>query len=81
MQNGSLSWHFRRLGRKNAAISAGSLRRLFEFSSPLPSSAVFLVVGSVLAQAQKVTPLLAKNLADIPGKEATMFSVEARTRV
>lgn len=39
-------------------------------------SAVFLVVGTVLAQGPKATPLLARNLTDIPGKEATMSTVE-----
>ena len=37
--------------------------------------AVCLVTETILAQDVKVTPLLAKDLADVPGKEATMFTV------
>ena len=35
-----------------------------------------LVAGSVWAQGAKVTPLLAKELAGVAGKEATMVTVE-----
>lgn len=38
--------------------------------------ALCLVTGAIFAQDAKVTPLLAKNLDEIPGKEATMFTVE-----
>jgi quercetin dioxygenase-like cupin family protein len=37
---------------------------------------VFLAVGTAFAQDAKVTPLLARDLRDIPGKEATMITVE-----
>ena len=35
-----------------------------------------LSTGTALAQDSKSTPLLSKNLADIPGKEATMITVK-----
>jgi quercetin dioxygenase-like cupin family protein len=35
-----------------------------------------LVAGPVMAQESKVTPLMSKNLADIPGKEGLMITVE-----
>ena len=38
--------------------------------------AVLLMTGTADAQASKSTPLLTRNLADIPGKEATMLTVE-----
>jgi quercetin dioxygenase-like cupin family protein len=38
--------------------------------------AVCLTTGTLLAQGAKSTSLLSKNLADIPGKEATMLTVE-----
>jgi quercetin dioxygenase-like cupin family protein len=38
--------------------------------------AVFLMTGTILAREAKVTPLITKNLANIPGKEAMMFTVE-----
>ncbi len=38
--------------------------------------ALFLVTGTVLPQDAKSTPLLDKNLADIPGKEAMILTVE-----
>ena len=37
--------------------------------------AVCLTTGTALAQGSKSTPLLSKNLEDIPGKEATMLTV------
>ena len=38
--------------------------------------AMFLMTGMVHAQGTKSAPLLTKNLADIPGKEVTMLTVE-----
>jgi quercetin dioxygenase-like cupin family protein len=38
--------------------------------------AVCLTTGTLLAQGAKSTSLLSKKLADIPGKEATMLTVE-----
>ena len=35
-----------------------------------------LVAGTALAEEPKVTPLMTKDLADFPGKEALMISVE-----
>jgi len=35
-----------------------------------------LVAGPVIAQESKVTPLMSKDLADIPGKECLMITVE-----
>jgi quercetin dioxygenase-like cupin family protein len=35
-----------------------------------------LVAGPVMAQESKVTPLMSKDLADIPGKEGLMITVE-----
>jgi quercetin dioxygenase-like cupin family protein len=35
-----------------------------------------LVAGTAMAQEPKVTPLMTKDLADFPGKEALMISVE-----
>ena len=35
-----------------------------------------LMTGTVLAQEPKVTPLMSKNLIDIPGKEVLMITVE-----
>ena len=35
-----------------------------------------LVTGTALAEEPKVTPLMTKDLADFPGKEALMISVE-----
>ncbi len=35
-----------------------------------------LVAGTAMAQEPKVTPLMTKDLADYPGKEALMISVE-----
>ena len=37
---------------------------------------LFLMTGTLKAQEAKVTPLMSKDLADIPGKEATMITVE-----
>jgi hypothetical protein len=37
---------------------------------------LFLVAGTLCAQEAKVTPLMAKDLAGIPGKEATMITVD-----
>lgn len=37
---------------------------------------LFLAAGTLCAQEAKVTPLMAKDLADIPGKEATMITVD-----
>ena len=36
-----------------------------------------LVAGPVMAQEAKVTPLMSKDLADIPGKEGLMITVES----
>ena len=36
-----------------------------------------LVAGPVMAQEAKVTPLMSKDLADIPGKESLMITVES----
>ncbi len=36
-----------------------------------------LVAGPVMAQESKVTPLMSKDLADIPGKEGLMIIVES----
>jgi quercetin dioxygenase-like cupin family protein len=36
-----------------------------------------LVTGPVMAQEAKVTPLMSKDLADIPGKEGLMITVES----
>jgi quercetin dioxygenase-like cupin family protein len=36
-----------------------------------------LVAGPVMAQESKVTPLMSKDLADIPGKEGLMITVES----
>jgi quercetin dioxygenase-like cupin family protein len=38
--------------------------------------AVLLVVGTACAQDAKVTPLMDKDLAGVPGKETTMITVE-----
>jgi quercetin dioxygenase-like cupin family protein len=38
--------------------------------------AMFLMTGMAYAQGTKSTPLLTRNLPDIPGKEATMLTVE-----
>jgi len=35
-----------------------------------------LIAGSLMAQEAKVTPLMAKDLPETPGKEATMITVE-----
>lgn len=35
-----------------------------------------LMTGTAMAQEPKVTPLMAKDLADYPGKEAVMITVE-----
>ena len=35
-----------------------------------------LMTGAVTAQGPKVTPLMSKDLADIPGKEVVMITVE-----
>jgi quercetin dioxygenase-like cupin family protein len=35
-----------------------------------------LVTGTAMAEEPKVTPLMSKDLADFPGKEALMISVE-----
>ena len=35
-----------------------------------------LVSGTAMAQEPKVTPLMSKDLADLPGKEALMITVE-----
>src|SRR6185312_16402419 len=37
---------------------------------------VCLVTGTAMAQEPKVTPLMSKDLADYPGKEALMITVE-----
>ena len=37
---------------------------------------LWLVTGTAMAQEPKVTPLMSKDLADFPGKEALMISVE-----
>jgi quercetin dioxygenase-like cupin family protein len=37
---------------------------------------LFLAVGTLSAKEAKVTPLMAKDLADIQGKEATMITVD-----
>jgi len=37
---------------------------------------LFLMTGTLKAQEPKVTPLMTKDLADIPGKEAVMITVE-----
>jgi quercetin dioxygenase-like cupin family protein len=37
---------------------------------------VWLTSGALLAQEAKVTPLLSKDLTDIPGKEGLMIAVE-----
>jgi quercetin dioxygenase-like cupin family protein len=37
---------------------------------------LFLAAGTLCAQEAKVTPLMAKDLADVPGKEATMITVD-----
>ena len=36
----------------------------------------FLISGTLFAQEAKVTPLMSKDLANIPGKEAMMITVE-----
>ena len=36
----------------------------------------FLMPGALLAQEAKVTPLLSKDLTNLPGKEGLMISVE-----
>ena len=36
---------------------------------------VFLMAGALYAQEAQVTPLMSKDLADFPGKEATMITV------
>jgi quercetin dioxygenase-like cupin family protein len=36
-----------------------------------------LVAGPVMAQEAKVTPLMSKDLADIPGKESLMITAES----
>src|SRR5712675_1900339 len=36
-----------------------------------------LATGPVMAQEAKVTPLVSKDLADIPGKEGLMITVES----
>ena len=38
--------------------------------------AIFLMTATAWAQRANSTPLLAKNLADVPGKEATMLTIE-----
>ena len=35
-----------------------------------------LIAGAALAEEPKVTPLMSKDLADLPGKEALMITVE-----
>ena len=35
----------------------------------------FLIAGTVMAQDAQVTPILSKDLADFPGKEALMITV------
>ena len=37
---------------------------------------LWLVTGTAMAQEPKVTPLMSKDLADFPGKEALMITVE-----
>src|SRR5215813_2339914 len=37
---------------------------------------LFLMTGTAMAQEPKVTPLMSKDLADFPGKEALMITVE-----
>ena len=36
----------------------------------------FIVTGAVMAQDAKVTPLMSKDLAELPGKEGVMITVE-----
>ena len=38
--------------------------------------AIFFMTGTAFAQGAKSTPLLSETLADIPGKEATMLTIE-----
>jgi quercetin dioxygenase-like cupin family protein len=37
---------------------------------------VCFITGALIAQEQKVTPLMSKDLTDIPGKEGLMITVE-----
>jgi quercetin dioxygenase-like cupin family protein len=37
---------------------------------------LFLLTGTLMAQEPKVTPLMSKNLPDLPGKEGLMLLVE-----
>ena len=37
---------------------------------------LFVISGTLLAQEAKVTPLMSKDLTDIPGKEGVMITVE-----
>ena len=37
---------------------------------------LYLMTGAVTAQGPKVTPLMSKDLTDIPGKEVVMITVE-----
>jgi quercetin dioxygenase-like cupin family protein len=43
--------------------------------SRLMSAPLFLIAGALLAQDAKVTPLMSKDLAGIPGKEGLMLTV------
>ena len=38
--------------------------------------ALCLITGTLMGQQAKVTPLLSKDLTDIPGKEGLMITVE-----
>ena len=39
-----------------------------------------LMTGTLMAQQPRVTPLMSKDLTDIPGKEVLMITVEYRAR-
>ena len=50
-------------------------RTIMKISRPMPVLA-FLIASTLIAQDAKVTPLMSKDLAEYPGKEALMITVE-----
>ncbi|HEY6806945.1 MAG TPA: cupin domain-containing protein [Pyrinomonadaceae bacterium] len=49
-----------------------ALKNIAKLMLPL----LFLMTGTLMAQEPKVTPVMSKELADIPGKEVLMVTVE-----
>lgn len=53
-----------------------SMRVQYLVLTLLLSAGLCLISGTLMAQAAEVTPLMSKDLTDIPGKEVVMITVE-----